>query len=97
MKRYKIYTMIFEFDKRKSKSNRKKYGIDFDEARALWDDKYIVKIPSTLATNEEIRFLYIGIIDSRHWTAITTYREPDLIRIISVRRSRKQEIEIYES
>ena len=89
--------MNFEFDKRKRKSNKKKHGIDFDEAQVLWDDKYIVKIPLMLVTNEGIRFLYIGIIDSRHWTAITTYREPDVIRIISVRRSRKQEIEIYES
>jgi len=87
----------FENDKRKSKANKKTHGIDFDEAQTLWGDKYMVKIPSTQVAKEEARFLYIGMIGSKHWTAITTYRDLDLYRIISVRRSRKQEIEIYES
>ncbi len=37
-----------------------------------------------------------GMIDSKHWSAVITYREED-IRIISVRRSRHEEIHIYES
>ena len=89
--------MNFEYDKRKSKSNKKKHGIDFDEAQVLWDDKYLVKVPSMQDIGEESRFLYIGTIGSNHWTAIATYRDLDLIRIISVRRSRKQEVETYES
>ena len=89
--------MNFEYDKRKSKSNKKKHGIDFDEAQVLWDDKYLVKVPSMQDIGEESRFLYIGTIGSKHWTAIATDRDLDLIRIISVRRSRKQEVETYES
>ncbi len=88
--------MNFEYDKRKSTSNKKKHGIDFNEAQALWDDKYLVKVVS-IQDIEETRFLYIGVSGSKHWTAIVTPRGPDLIRIISVRRSRKQEIELYES
>ena len=38
----------------------------------------------------------IGRIDEKHWSGIIAYRG-DRIRIISVRRSRKEEIEIYES
>lgn len=89
--------MNFEYDQRKSKSNKKKHGIDFDEARVLWDDKYLVKVPSIQDIGEESRFLYIGTIGSKHWTAIAADRDLDLIRIISVRRSRKQEVEIYEN
>lgn len=89
--------MSFEYDKRKSKSNKKKRGINFEEAQELWKDRFIIRIPSNKIAVEEARFLYIGLIGSRHWTAITTYREPDLTRIISVRRSRKQEVELYES
>jgi len=89
--------MHFEYDKRKSNSNKKKHGVNFDEAQVLWRDRFIVKIPSNQIAGEEMRFIYIGLIGSKHWTAITTYREPNLIRTISVRRSRKQEVEVYES
>ncbi len=89
--------MNFDFDKRKSNSNKAKYGINFEEAQELWEDRFIMKIPSRKNTIEEPRSIYIGLIGSKHWTAITTYREPNLTRIISVRRSRKQEVELYES
>jgi hypothetical protein len=45
---------------------------------------------------DEPRFLVIGVIDSKHWSAVITYRNEN-IRIISVRRSRDEEIELYES
>ena len=89
--------MKFDYDKRKSNSNKKKQGINFEEAQELWEDRFILKIPSIISTIEEPRFLYIGLINSKHWTAITTHREPNFTRIISVRRSRKQEVELYES
>ena len=89
--------MKFDYDKRKSNANKKKHGIDFDEAQLLWDDKYLAKLPSKQNVVEETRFLHIGLIGAIHWTAITTHRDPNLIRIISVRRSRKQEVLIYES
>ncbi|HIE89767.1 MAG: BrnT family toxin [bacterium] len=87
----------FCYDKRKSASNKTKHGITFEEAQALWEDRVILKIPSIVNTIKESRFLYIGLIGSKHWTAITTHREPIITRIISVRLSRKQEVELYES
>ena len=89
--------MNFEHDARKSKANKKKHGIDFEEAQILWNDRHIIKLPSRLLPGEEVRFLYIGLMESKYWTAITTDREPDNMRIISVRRSRLKEVEIYES
>jgi hypothetical protein len=86
--------MEFEFDKRKSKTNKKKHGIDFVEARALWTDPDRIEIPAI--TVDEPRFIVIGKISDIHWSTIITYRD-EKIRIISVRRSRKEEIEIYES
>ncbi len=86
--------MEFEFDPTKSNSNKKKHGIDFYEAQALWDDSDFIEIP--LKTIDEPRFLVIGRISEKHWSAIITYRSEN-IRIISVRRSRKEEGEIYES
>ena len=86
--------MEFEFDKRKSESNRRKHGIDFIEAQALWDDPDLMEIPAR--TTDEARFLVIGKIGKNHWSGIITPRG-ERIRIISARRSRKEEVEIYES
>ena len=86
--------MDFEFDKRKSQINKKKHGIDFIEAQALWDDPDRIEIPAK--TIDEERFLLIGKIYDEYWSTIITYRN-EKVRIISVRRSRKEEIEIYES
>jgi len=84
----------FEFDQYKSSANKRKHGIYFEEARALWNDSDLVEIPAL--TTDESRFLVIGQIAERYWSAVITYRG-DKIRIISVRRSRKEEIDIYES
>jgi uncharacterized DUF497 family protein len=86
--------MEFEFDSKKSQSNKKKHGIDFSQAQALWDDSDLIEIPAR--TSDEPRFLVIGKISREHWSAVITYRR-EKIRIISVRRSRKEEIDIYES
>jgi uncharacterized protein len=86
--------MKFEFDPRKSEDNRKKHGIDFIHGQELWNDPKLIEIPARVT--EESRFLVIGRIGDTHWSGVITYRR-DRIRIISLRRSRKEEIEIYES
>jgi len=86
--------MEFEFDPRKSESNKKKHGIDFNEAQALWDDPEVIEIP--VRTSDESRFLAIGKISGKHWSGVITYRKGKT-RIISVRRSWKEEVDIYES
>jgi len=86
--------MEFEFDSPKSNSNKKKHGIDFYEAQALWDDPDLIEIP--VKTSDEPRYLVIGKISGKHWSGVITYRG-EKIRIISVRRSRNEEVDIYES
>jgi uncharacterized DUF497 family protein len=86
--------MEFEFDKNKSEINKQKHGIDFYEAQKLWDDTDFIEIP--VKTIDEPRFLVVGKISGKHWSGVITYRS-EKIRIISVRRSRKEEVDIYES
>jgi len=86
--------MDFEFDPQKSEANKKKHGIDFYEAQALWNDPDVIEVP--VRTSDEPRFLIIGRISGKHWSGVVTYRGGK-IRIISVRRSRKEEVDIYES
>jgi uncharacterized DUF497 family protein len=86
--------MHFEYDSNKSASNKKKHGIDFEEAQKLWKDNR--KIENTLPYSEETRTMTIGQIDGKHYSAITTVRN-GIIRIISVRRSRENEVKQYET
>jgi len=86
--------MDFEYDYRKSQSNKNKHGIDFIEAQYLWEDPERIVLPAR--TIDEPRFLIIGKIAGLYWSGIFTLRGEN-IRIISVRRSRKEEVEIYES
>ena len=87
----------FEFDAAKSESNRTKHSIDFVEAQNLWDDPMLLEIPAK--TDDEPRYLVIGQIDGKHWSAVVTYRgeSDENIRLISVRRARKEEVVLYES
>jgi uncharacterized protein len=86
--------MVFEFDPAKSESNRIKHGIDFLEAQALWSDPMLLEIPAK--TTDEPRYLVIGLLGDKHWSAVMTYRG-DKIRLISVRRARAEEVALYES
>ena len=84
--------MMFEWDDEKSHSNQVKHGIDFDAAKALWDDANRVEIQSPYPL--ESRSVLIGKLDKKLWTAIFTMRG-SAIRIISVRRARKKEAKLY--
>lgn len=86
--------MEFEYDPAKSLSNQEKHGIDFEQAQAVWADPDAVEVPAR--TTDEQRFLVIGKIEGKHWSAVTT-RRSDRTRIISVRRSRDEEVTLYES
>lgn len=85
--------MRFEYDQAKSASNKRKHGVDFDEAQSLWEDPFRLEIPAKVTG--EPRFLVIGEYNGKLWSCIITYRS-ETIRIISARRSRKEEIELYE-
>ena len=85
---------VFEFDKAKSQSNLSKHGIDFVDAQLLWSDPRLLEVPAR--TEDEPRFLMIGLINETHWSAVITYRGTN-IRLISVRQSRNEEVALYES
>ncbi|MHB8370047.1 MAG: BrnT family toxin [Leptospirales bacterium] len=84
----------FEFDEIKSQSNLSKHGINFIDAQLLWTDPSLLEIPAK--TEDEPRYLVIGLINGKHWSAVITYRGAN-IRLISVRRSRNEEEVLYES
>ena len=86
--------ITFEFDETKSQANLLKHGINFVDAQQLWNDPMLLEIPAK--TEDEPRFLMIGLINTKLWSAVITYRSAN-IRLISVRRSRTEEVALYES
>ena len=85
--------MEFAYDPDKSAANAAKHGIDFEDAQALWRDPRLLEAPAR--TDDEPRFIVIGRIGDRVWAAVCV-RRGDVVRIISVRRARKEEVDIYE-
>jgi len=86
--------VTFEFSETKSQANLSKHGIDFIDAQLLWNDPWLLEIQAK--TEDEPRYLVIGRINGKHWSAVVTYRGTN-IRLISVRRSRTEEVALYES
>ncbi len=84
--------MVFEYDPNKSAENKRKHGIDFEDAQRLWADPGVMEIPAR--TSDEPRWLLIGKIAEKYWSAIITKRGEN-IRLISVRRPRDEEVALY--
>ena len=88
-----IQYMDFEWDSTKNEANIKKHGIDFSGAQTIWDG-YVVTLQSIQKYHGEIRFLAIGLYKGREITVVYTQRDRKR-RLISARRARKNEREIY--
>ncbi len=86
--------MEFEYDRNKSKTNKEKHDIDFVEVQEIWNDENLIEIPAKNV--DEQRYMLISKIKEKHWSVIITKRS-EKIRIISARRSRNEEVNLYES
>lgn len=86
--------MNFEFDPKKSASNKLKHGLDFVEAQALWSDANRVRVQAK-TVGGEVRYAMLGTIRGAHHTIIVTYRGSN-VRLISARPSSPAETRIYE-
>ncbi len=85
--------MDFEWDPAKNEVNIEKHGIDFRGAQTIWDGE-IVTVQSQQHHHGEKRYLAIGLYKDREIAVVFTWRH-QTIRLISARRARKNEREIY--
>ena len=85
---------VLKFDETKSQSHLSKHGIDFVDAQRMRSDPRLLEIPAR--TEDEPRFLVIGLINEKYWSAVVAYRGTN-IRLISVRQSRDEEVTLHES
>ena len=85
-------SIIFEYDSKKSEANREKHRIGLGEAKELW---LAIGVEVKARTVDEPRFLRIGKLKGKLYSCVYTVRG-NAIRLISVRRSRDDEAELYE-
>ncbi len=86
--------MEFEYDNNKSRINKEKHGIDFEESQALWLDENALVVSANIV-DDETRYALISRLNEKCYVAIFTLRD-ETYRIISVRRCRKNEEKNYE-
>ncbi len=89
--------MIFEWDEVKNTINKKKHGISFEEAQAVFEDELAILFDDPDHSEEEDRFLIIGMTDRTGVCIVShCYRgEDERIRIISARKATKTEQDVY--
>lgn len=90
---YLILVFSEDFDSEKSEWTVQNRGISFVAARKVWQDVDAIEGPGNSVRGEE-RWIKVGLIDSKLWTVVFTYRA-GLIRVISVRPARKDEKDAY--
>ncbi len=88
--------LTFEWDENKSKRNLKNHGVDFDEAKTIFNDPFAITIDDTDHSVAEERYLDIGISSTGRMLVVWYTERNENIRIIGCRRATRYERKIYE-
>ena len=87
----------FEWDPRKARSNERKHGVSFEEARSVFFDEQALLLEDPQPLHEEERLILLGVSASiRLLVVVHALRERDVIRIISARKATRLETREYE-
>ena len=88
--------MNYEWDENKRQENLAKHGLDFADAWQLFENPMVVW-PDSRFEYDEDRWIGIGIMRTAVVAILAfTERDPDIVRIISLRKAMKHEKEKYE-
>jgi len=89
--------LIFEWDERKAKQNIRKHGVSFEEAATVFGDQFSITIYDPLHSEDEDRFVILGMSSKNQLLVVVHTERGDKIRIISARKATKKERKQYES
>ena len=91
--------LVFEWDGKKDKSNTKKHGVSFEEARTVFYDEHAIQFYDPEHSENEDRFLMLGkSFKSKTLVVCHCFRlEETIIKIISSRKSSNDEEQVYWS
>ena len=88
--------MLFEWDDEKARANIKKHGIDFETAARVFADENRLEIYDEEHSEDEDRYITIGMIDSVACVVMVVYTERgEAVRLISARKATSQERRMY--
>ena len=90
-------SLIFEWDPPKNRSNIEKHGVSFEEASTVFQDTLSLTIDDPLHSIDEERLILIGMSQKNRILVVVHTERGDNIRIISARKTTKNEREYYES
>lgn len=88
--------LIFEWSTTKAENNAAKHGVTFEEAATAFDDPMSLAIADPLHSNEEDRFILMGVSDRGRVLVVVHTEHEGVIRIISARLATRRERRIYE-
>jgi uncharacterized DUF497 family protein len=88
--------VFFEWDSRKEARNRRKHGISFREAATVFGDPFSTEFPDLEHSQDEERYIIIGMSQRGQILVVAHAEEEDTIRIISARRATQHERRFYE-
>jgi len=91
-----MYGIAFEWDRRKDSANRRKHGVGFAEATAVFDDPLSITVPDPDHDDDEDRFVIIGLSGQRSLLIVVHTIRGARIRLISARAATKHERRKYE-
>ena len=86
----------FEWDTRKAQRNLRKHGIDFNEASTTFADTLSITIPDPDHSEDEERWLTMGLSSRQRLLVVVHIEEIETIRIISARLANRLERRKYE-
>ncbi len=85
----------FEWDEDKNAANIEKHGLDFEDAAEVFDGP-LLAAPDTRQDYGEERWIELGLLEHRVVVVVYTYRSPDIVRVISMRKALQHERSHYE-
>lgn len=89
--------LVFEWDERKAKANFAKHGVDFEEARTIFNDPLLLTFEDVDHSNQEQRYLSLGISSDGRLLIAAHTEEGDIIRLINCRKATRRERRTYEN
>ena len=87
--------MKFEWNQDKNEYNLEKHGLDFEDASEVFQSPMLVA-PDTRQDYGEDRWIGLGLLEYRVVVVVYTYRDSDIVRVISMRKALRYERFQYE-
>ncbi|KAB8318992.1 BrnT family toxin [Tolypothrix campylonemoides VB511288] len=87
----------FEWDDNKERSNIRKHGVSFEEAKTVFNDPFCMTLDDDQHSIEELRFITIGYSQNQRLLLVVHTDRGDKTRIISARLVTNSERKLYES